>query len=194
MSDVAQTLQHRGARWPVTAAWHAANTVPFPHLAELTRDELRVVQDHLLRKSEETISERLGGASADEIAALPESVRRRLAASSLTPSEHALLRAANNHYDVRTAIDYLAGRPLSDFGFEHADQVHGNLWHAGCGCKLHRVFDHNRRFEDWSQSNARQIHPHYAHTVCEVHAPYADDLELLHRAAHEHPAKPAERA
>jgi hypothetical protein len=179
MSDIL----HRGARWPVTDHWHDANTAPFPHLAELTRDELRTAQDDLLRKSEQSISERLGNATAEEIAALPESVRQRLAEASLTPAEHALLKAANNHYDVRTAIDFLAGRPLSDFGFEGVDQVHGNRQHLECGCKLHWVFDHHRRHDtdDTFGHNERRLHPHFPHAVCARHAHLtAGPLDELH--------------
>lgn len=191
---IAPTIQHRGARWPVTGHWHEANTVPFPWLADLSRDKLRELQDELLRKSNESISEKLGGLTAEEIAALPKSVRQKLAASSLSPREHALLRAANNHFDVRTAADSLAGRPLSDFGFDGVDQVHGNRHDYGCGCKLNVVFDHHRRFGDWSLSNERQHHPHYPHTVCALHQAHAGDLDELHFVVLNHNARPVEQA
>lgn len=188
------TIQHRGASWPVTDHWHEANTTPFPHLAGLSRDDHRKIQDELLLKSNRSISEQLGGLSAGEIEALPEETRRKVVQASLTEREHALLRAANSHYDVRTAVDFLAGRPISDFGFDGYDQVHGNSHAFKCGCRLHVVFDHHRRNEDWSNTNERQHHPHYPAQVCDLHAPHAHDLDLLHLAVHEHNAKRVEDA
>lgn len=193
------TIQHRGANWPVTDHWHEANTVPFPHLAGLSRDEHRKVQDDLLLKSHGSVSDQLdamGATTCEAMEAIQPETWRQIIQASLTPDEFALLRAANNHYDTRTAIDFLAGRPLSDFGFDGVDQVHGNDQAFKCGCKLNIVFDHHRRNDpvaEWS-SNERRHHPHYPSRVCDLHAEHAHDLDWLHRMVHEHNAKPATEA
>jgi hypothetical protein len=180
---VVPTITYRNSSWPVTPAWYEQNTREFPYLADLSRDELQKLQSDLLLKSDMSISERLGGATKEEIAELPKSMREKLAQASLTQTEFRLLAAANNHYDVRTAIDYLLGRPLSDFGFVGYDQVHGNLHTFKCGCKLHVVFDHHRRFEDWSKSNERKHHPHAVHSLCAFHQAYAGHgLDEVHFA------------
>jgi hypothetical protein len=157
---------HKGAHHPVNAHWHAANTAPWPHLAGRSRHELRGIQDELLFKSNH----------------LP-----------LTAEELAYLRAANNHFDVRTCIDWLQGRSHSEFGFTGVDQVHGMylrpvIWNddpshelggklEACGCVLALVQDHHKA----RAGVQHEIHKHGPMTTaCEVHAPHARDLDRLH--------------
>jgi hypothetical protein len=144
---------HKGAHHPVNAHWHAANTAPFPHLAGLSRHELRVVQDRLLHKSNSV---------------------------PLTKEEHDYLQAACKHFNVRTAVDFLGGRPLSDFGFEGADQVHMNTLTAPCGCKLVYVFDHHKA----QAGEPDKVHPHHPISVCAAHAEHAHEPERLHDRVH----------
>lgn len=134
------TITYNGVDYPVTDAWDAVNTQPFPTLATETREALRSIQDQLLALSN---------------------------TRALTASEAANLAAANNHFDVRTAIDYLGGRPISDFGFTGVDQVHGNRLSFDCGCQLHTVFDHSLRDDPGNLT----AYPHVPRAVCDTHAP-----------------------
>lgn len=140
---------HRGGHHPVNGHWHEANTANWPHLAARSRHELRAIQDKLLLKSNDV---------------------------HLTADELAYLRAANNHFDVRTAADLLGGRDHGDFGFEGVDQVHMNSIGYPCGCKLLAVFDHHKR-----GGEIDKVHPHTPLQVCDDHAPHAHDLDLLHK-------------
>jgi hypothetical protein len=143
-------VTHKGATYPVTDAWDAVNNAPWPDLAALSRLELRALQDQLL-----TISNQ----------------------RALAPAEAARLAAANNHFDVRTAIDFLDGRDIADFGFTGVDQVHGNRQTFGCGCQLHTVFDHGLRGDPGNLT----LYPHVPRAVCDTHAPLnVSAWEALH--------------
>jgi hypothetical protein len=140
---------HKGQHHPVNAHWHEANTAKWPHLAGRSRHELRAIQDKLLLKSNDV---------------------------RLSKDELDYLRAANNHFDVRTCVDKLKGRHHSEFGFEGVDQLHFNSHSHPCGCALEVVFDHHGA----SAGNMGKLHPHHPLEVCDAHAPHAHDLELLH--------------
>ncbi len=141
-------ITHKGVDYPVTDAWHAANNGPFPTLAGETREALRNIQDQLLQASN---------------------------SRALTDDELATLKAANNHFDVRTSIDWLAGRDIADFGFTGVDQVHGGAGSFDCGCRLRTVFDHVVATAD--DASGLVINPHYPRAVCTTHAP-PDTLAL----------------
>jgi hypothetical protein len=143
-------ILHKGAHHQVNGHWHEANTAPWPHLAGRSRHELRGIQDALLDKSNHV---------------------------RLTPDELAYLKAANNHFDVRTAVDFLQGRHHSEFDFDGVDQVHGNTITAPCGCKLVVVFDHHKARSGVIDTT----HPHTPQAVCDAHAEHARDLHLLHK-------------
>lgn len=142
---------HKGQLHPVNAHWHEANTAKWPHLAVKTRQELRDIQDVLLLKSNDP-------------------------RTTLSKPELDYLRAANNHFDVRTALDMLDGRRHGEFGFEGVDQVHMNSISYACGCKLLIVFDHHKG----RAGEVDKIHPHPPLAVCDDHAPHRHDLALLH--------------
>lgn len=144
-------IRHKGAHYPVNAHWHEANTVRWPHLAARSRQELRAIQDELVLKSTNPLT-------------------------PLSNAELAYLKAANNHYDVRTALDLLQGRDHREFGFEGVDQVHVNSVSYGCGCRLVHVFDHHKG----QAGEVDQTHPHAPLLVCDAHAPHRHDLALLH--------------
>lgn len=148
---------HKGKHHPVNAHWHEANTAKWPHLAGRSRHELRKIQDDLLEKSNHV---------------------------HLTKAELEYLRAANNHFDVRTATDLLGGRHHGEFGFEGVDQVHLNADGGySCGCVLMLVFDHHKA----QAGEPHEIHPHHGLVVCDDHAPHAHDPKLLHaRVAADH--------
>lgn len=131
MTDVpANHVRHDGVHHPVNAHWHAANTDPWPHLAASTRQELRDIQDELLLKSNDTL---------------------------LSKDELAYLKAANNHFDVRTCINLLGGRDHRDFDFAGVDQLHFNSHTHECGCKLQTVFDHHKAREPGPDLTPRPI-------------------------------------
>jgi hypothetical protein len=90
----------------------------------------------------------------------------------LTREERARFVALDNAINVHHGVWALQGRPLSDFGFEGADQAHGQSEGFACGCTLHRIIDHNRRFE----SNVEH-HPHYPMAVCTKHASLLPDFK-----------------
>lgn len=153
MTDVpANRVMHDGQHYPVNGHWHEANTAPWPHLAATTRQQLREIQDALLLKSND---------------------------EPLSKDELAYLRAANNHFDVRTAIGFLRGRDHREFGFEGVDQVHGQWERLECGCRLAFVFDHHKARAD----EPYEVHPHTPLPICDSHAPYQHDVKLLHERA-----------
>jgi hypothetical protein len=140
---------HKGVHHPVNAHWHEANTAKWPQLAGRSRYELRGIQDALLLKSNSV---------------------------ALTQDELAYLRAANNHFDVRTAINLLKGRDHRDFGFDGVDQVHMNTHTLPCGCKLMIVFDHHKA----RAGTIDKVHPHTPQRACRHHIEHVHDLDRMH--------------
>ena len=107
---------------------------------------------------------------------------------ALTDDERARLRAYNLHHNLRNAIVFLQGRPISDFGMIYYDQVHGQRATYECGCQLHAVFDHyiaqagnEAPTRVYSGTTDLILHPHYSRHVCAAHRYMAGDLAGLHR-------------
>lgn len=140
---------HGGQPVAVTEAWHEANSVPWPDLPTLERDQLDAIRVQLLLLSNDR---------------------------ALTDPERARLEAVTHHYNVRNALRFLGGRPHAHFGFDGADQVHGNRITHPCGCELHVVFDHHRA----RGGQAYDVHPHAPRRVCARHSHLAHDLHALH--------------
>lgn len=111
------TIHHAGTPYPVTDAFHAKNTEPWPHLATMTREQLDVDRNRLLALSNDR---------------------------ALTRAERAELAAVTNHYNVRNALHVLGTDAHQIHGFEGVDQLHGNRWIPPCGCELQIVFDHHK--------------------------------------------------
>lgn len=114
------TIEHNGKPYPVTQGWHDENTVRWPTLALMGREELDRWRWMLLDKS--------------------NYVR-------LTDDEEAWLRAITNHYNVRNALMVFAGCDHTTFGFEGVDQIHGGRAKFECGCELNVCFDHHQRHD-----------------------------------------------
>lgn len=88
-------------------------------------------------------------------------------------------------WNVGNSVRLCAGRPLSDFRFEGADQLHHNHETHECGCKLHFVFDHYLAAADKDFAH----HPHHIVRSCADHAHLAKDFR-----AHFHAVREATRA
>lgn len=92
----------------------------------------------------------------------------------LTVDERALLAAADRVHDLHTQATFLNGKELSDFGFDHLDQVHGILHTNPCGCQRHLMHDH------YAMTNDSQ--PHRVLSTCDKHAHLKDDPKAHHEA------------
>lgn len=128
-----ETISHGGVAYPVTDAWHAQNTTPWPDLASAAKQDV----DNQ-RKALQQISNLrpLSTGSPGDAAVAPGSN-----IPYVDPNEVALLKALDCHWNVRNAIDFLGGRSHIDFGFTGLDQVHGNIVHSICGCRRLKVHD-----------------------------------------------------
>jgi hypothetical protein len=150
----ANSVRHNGAHYPVNGDWHELNTRPFRRFAVADSEHLMKVAKGLLDRS-----------------------RRK----PLSTDEQARLDAAVRHYNVRNSIDWLNGRPLSDFGFDGYDQVHGNYvrFPGGCDCVLRIVFEHHGDLKPGRRDNGLPIWAHTPAHVCDKHARWARDPETL---------------
>lgn len=157
-------IHHRGHEYEVSALFHAENVARWPWLSLVPRDDL--YQDIL-------------------------SVLRTSEHRALTQDERALLDARVRHYNVRSAIDFLDGRSVADFGMAYVDQAHGMRGTFACGCCLQFVFDHYLARALASEATPELIvngmtelavYPHYPRSVCDKHAHLAEDMAALHEA------------
>lgn len=130
----------------VTKAWHDANVVPFPEIAKFTLNQHEKTRKQLLAISNQR---------------------------ALTTEERNRLKAHTNWVNVNKAWTWLAGRELSEFGFETLDQVHGNACTHACGCQTQHVFDHNKAQAGEHAEN----HPHFPRKSCVKHAVLAKDFK-----------------
>lgn len=109
---------------PVTDAFHAWTYGMFPRLAAMSVDQLESERQGLLKLS----TARYG-------AGMP----------GLTYEDAAYLDALTDVQNMHRAVTWMGDTPLTNFGFEGADQIHGNHHHKSCGCVLRVVFDHHVR-------------------------------------------------
>jgi hypothetical protein len=92
----------------------------------------------------------------------------------LDPDERRVLAAWTTRANLHSAAKWLDGKPLSEFGFETLDQVHGQAWHPdvcdgihkGEGCVVHQVFDHRLRHG----GEEITVHAHRSHKTCARHS------------------------
>lgn len=92
----------------------------------------------------------------------------------LDKTERRVLAAINTRDNLYSAAKWLAGKPLSEFGFETLDQVHGQAWHpdvcdgkhTGDGCVVHQVWDHRLRHG----GEEIKVHAHRSHQTCARHS------------------------
>lgn len=150
-----------GRDWPVSPEFHDETTALCPELEAMDAPDV--------------LAEMLALLAVSELRAL-------------TDDEQARLRAYNLHHNLRNAIVFLQGRPISDFGMIYHDQVHGQRATYECGCQLHSVFDHyiaqagnEAPTRIYSGTTDLILHPHYPRHVCKDHRHMAADLAGLHR-------------
>ncbi len=161
-----QAIWWRGRMWPVSPEFHAQTTILFPELEDMEWEDIMVEIRRLLELSE---AQSFHG---------------------LDPEDRLRLEAYTKHWNLRSNIDFLQGRPCSDFGFTHYDQCHGWRGTFECGCVLHGVFDHYLALAIGAKEGELspeilerhpdfKVHPHYPRHVCAQHRPHAHDLHAL---------------
>jgi hypothetical protein len=89
---------------------------------------------------------------------------------------------------VGNANRLLFGRPLSDFGFEYADQVHVRHQRLHCGCQLTTIFDHHKA--DAEEDHVH--HPHVPRRTCPAHPHGGDFKAHAEQALADHDARQAQ--
>ncbi|MBX3482553.1 hypothetical protein [Phenylobacterium sp.] len=145
-------FRHEGRSYPLSARFVAEHCRPWPHLAELTEAEI--------------------DAGRRKIAAIGD--RRQL-----TDEECTLKQAMDLHHAARVAVRLLAGRPLSDFGMEGYDEVHGNRIRYRCGCALDFIFNHYDAAAGATPGNGLARWWHTPFHVCRRHSRFRADLDHL---------------
>jgi len=98
----------------------------------------------------------------------------------LTPQERSKLDSVTHVINVHRALDVFHDVHHSHFGFEYADQLHGNLITKDCGCQIHYAFDHHAR--DGSKGPL-VLHPHRSEAHCHDHK-HLTDVREHHKALH----------
>ena len=142
-----------GKEYCVTDKFHAEVLEPYPHLAASRYDSLEAMKKKLLD---------LSHLRANFLA--PEPSEPMAAGGTLTIKEEKELEAITHVMNVHHAINFLRGRPHTDFGFTGIDQVHGNVHRLECGCVHHKVFDHHKRHDQ-----DVKIHHHRTVRACDEH-------------------------
>lgn len=147
---MSNTIQHLRGEFEVTPAWAKQNLEPYPHFAVLSHTELEIERLRLLTLSNS----------------------RRL-----TTEERARLTSVTHVINVHRALDVIPEHH-SNFGFDGADQLHGNSVRQDCGCELHFVFDHHKDHTD----PTFKLHPHTPRDVCAEHEPHLEKgLDHFHQ-------------
>lgn len=83
----------------------------------------------------------------------------------MTDRQKKYLEAWTNRLNMNSALAYMRGRDYREFGFETLCQVHGNLYTAPCGCKVHFLFDHHKR----TSLVDEDIKPLRVENACDTH-------------------------
>lgn len=190
---MARTILHDGLQHPVTDAWHARNTGPWPHFAGLD----------------------LGGCQErrDAIYALDK-------AGLLTPTARLELWHLTHHINVRSAVRVLGADAHLKHGYATVDVLKGNRLQALCGCIVDLAVHRNELmaaacardivapdgnpdiqawrqylWEHWAACNGddpahpeavigrqERIHPHRVLVACALHSHLKADPAALHAA------------
>lgn len=204
------TVPYKGQDWPVSEPWAEKHlSGPF---AELAGWETGSQADSaspvglwgrlwaILRKSDQTLSERTFGLSHAEVAEMMKDPERaRAIIETLTPEELRELRAVEAHINIRRRADHLLGRDLAEFGIHYIDHAHGQGCVPACGCELLSVLDDSKLPLATEGEDVKFIHAHYPRKLCDRHAHLhsvvvgagrwhnmrlADRLEHVHEAVH----------
>lgn len=95
----------------------------------------------------------------------------------LTELERQRLDQVTNVINVHRSLDYFDDVHHTDFGFNYADQLHGNLVTKDCGCQIHYALDHHAFVE---QRHVELI-PHRSEVHCARHV-HLTDVHAHHKA------------
>ena len=160
-----------GVEHPLSPRFMSEVGEPHPDLVGLTYDRLIAEREYLKRLANDRY----------EFMA-PQPTGELAPGGTLTMAEWKRLRAIDAVVNVHRGVRFLQGRPLSDFGFEHADQIKGKRSAIACGCTLHMVVDHYRVGETGATE-----HPHYPQMRCEKHAGEGDFRAHFEAALRDNP-------
>ena len=142
-----------GTRYPVTDKFQKEVFDAHPDLAAFAYSQLETSRDALLRLS-----------NMRRRYMVPTPSEPMAPSGSLTVIEQARLDAITHVINVHHAVNFLQGRPHTDFGFDGVDQVHGNTHQKDCGCVHTYVFDHHKRFDA-----DLTLHRHHDKRLCKDH-------------------------
>lgn len=175
------TVSYKGKNWPVSPAWaekHLAGD-----FAELATWETGSERDSaspvglwgrlwaILRKSDQTLSERTAGLTHKDTAErMKDPTFAQSVIETLSPGELRELRAVEAHIIVRRRADFLLGRELSEFDIQFIDHAHGQGSVPGCGCDLLSVLDDDKLARTHAGEEGLECsHAHYPRKLCDRH-------------------------
>lgn len=181
-SGVPVTVTYKGQDWPVSPAWAEKHLAG--RFAELATWETGSERDSaspvglwgrlwaILRKSDETLTERTAGLSHADIAELMKDPdRSRAILDTLTTEELRELRAVEAHIIIRRRADFLLGRELSEFDIAYIDHAHGQGSVPACGCDLLSVLDDDKLARTHAgEEGLKCAHAHFPRRLCDRHA------------------------
>lgn len=97
----------------------------------------------------------------------------------LHPGEQTRLALVTHVINVHRALDKFDDVHHSHFGFDYADQLHGNMITKDCGCQIHYAVDHHAHVED----RPTVLLPHRSEAHCHDHK-HLTDVHEHHKALH----------
>ena len=146
------TITIQGVVYPTSPTFQAETEALHPDLLTTSYEALEAERDVLMKLSTDRHTFRA-----------PTPSGPLAPGGTLTVAEYDRLQAIVRTMNVHHGVNFLQGRPHTDFGFEGVDQVHGNLLHLDCGCIHAVVFDHHQRHV------RPPVHEHYPRRLCEDH-------------------------